>query len=84
MSDAVSITVITGVNGLLTLVVGSWLKERQDRHRMQSQEEHQETQKAIEVVRNDVNDKMQQFIQQTREVGITQGRAEAKQEAKEK
>ena len=81
MSDPVIITLIVSINGLLTTGLAAWIKTAQDNN-------HQQAMEATEVVRKDVNGKMDRLLKvdgDAREAkGNLAGHAEAAEAAAQK
>ena len=77
MSDPAIIFVAGGIQTVLLAIVAALLKIWGDRN-------HAATQGAIEVVRNDVNGKMEKMQEVIKTAAIAEGRLQGKAEAEEK
>jgi len=70
MSDATIVVVVSSVNSLLLAILAAFVKIWSDRQN----ENHRETTKAIEVVRNDVNGKMEHMQEIIKTAAIAEGK----------
>lgn len=77
MSDPVIIALIAGIQSTVTAILAAWVKKSQDAN-------HQESMDATEVVRKDVNGKMNDYLRVSgaaeKAKGNLEGRAEEKAE----
>ena len=77
MSDLVLVSIISASPGIITAILSFLNGRRQEKN-------HQENKAALEVVRQDVNGKMQQLVDVSGEAkraeGNLEGRAELKRE----
>lgn len=80
MSDPVIVTIIGGVQAVALALIAAWLKRSGD-------ENHTAVQKSIEVVRQDVNGKMEKMqdviAKASKAEGKLEGLAEAQQRKEE-
>lgn len=82
MSDPVLITIIGSVQAVALAVIAAWLKtaqDQRDRNHADTKRSIVATQGSIEVVRQDINGKMDNLLQTTAEAerakGVLEGRA---------
>lgn len=80
MSDPVMISLIVGVQGVLTTALGLVIAQR---NRGQSAREHGETKLLIEVTQKQLNGRLEQLLMAARAEGRQSQRDETRQDAKD-
>ncbi len=78
MSDATIVVIVSSINSLLLAILAAMVKVWSDRQNSN----HVETKQAIEVVRNDVNGKMEKMQEVIKTAAIAEGRLEGRAEEK--
>ncbi len=70
MSDATIVVIVSSVNSLLLAILAAIVKMWADRQNAN----HMETKQALEVVRNDVNGKMEKMQEVIKTAAIAEGK----------
>lgn len=84
MSDPVEIALIAAIVGIVPSIMTYLTNVRVGKIQQDQTDNHESVQKSIEVVRNDVNDKMQQLVNASAEAGEARGRTAGLAEAAKK